>query len=151
MWWLYECSDPFRKIPIVVDCNTNLSTSQYQSICMSVSCACAMQQLAMRNIAWSTNSSSDNLPALDLQTHHRLETLKLNKLPISGLLLPNHVKSLVLSNLVLSHDNLEQPCRSQSSLGGLELELDNLSCRDHSGSRCLPVLDLQTHHRDAEI
>ena len=31
------------------------------------------------------------------------------------------------------------------SLGGLELKLDSLSCRD-SGSRCLPVLDLQKHH-----
>ena len=90
------------------------------------------------------------LPVLDLQNHHRLVGLYLVDLPISGLVLPGQEESplrfLKLEDLVLSHDSLVKVCGSLSSCSGLYHLWLRLSCSDQSGN-CLPVLDLQNHHR----
>ena len=89
---------------------------------------------------------------LNLQKHRKLYVLKLDSSSISGIILPSHdrikINYLVLSNLVLSHDSLEQLARSLSSLPlYVRRHLVNLSCSDHGGSCELPSLN----HPDTEL
>ena len=127
-----------------------LSYSRYHSLLSSISCATNLTNLTVRNISCETNVSSDCLPVLHLHKHHELWGLELDKISISGLLLPSQEVSnlykLYLDNLVLSHDNLVQLCSSLSSLTGLhQLGLTNISCSDDSLILGLPVLDLHRH------
>ena len=133
-----------------------LSCSQYHSLLSSISCATNLTTLALRSISCQTNVSSDCLLVLYLHKHHKLKMLDLGKISISGLLLPSQgeseLSSLLLHNLVLSHDNLVQLCSSLSTLTNLrELKLTNISCSDDSGSCDLPVLDLHRHCNIKEL
>ena len=126
------------------------SNDQNHRVGRSVSCATDLQRLELIGMTFSTKSSSD--PVLDLQKHNRLQVLQLNALPISGIQLPSQEESqlryLELWGLVLSHDNLVQLCGSLTSLSGLmELQLYDLSCSEHSGSRCLSAVDLSKRNR----
>ena len=112
--------------------------------------------MTLRSISCQTNASSDCLPVLYLHKHHKLRELKLelelDKISISGLLLPSqeesHLYKLYLYNLLLSQDNLVQLCTSLSSLTGLhKLALTNISCCDNNLNLGLPDLDLQRHDR----
>ena len=110
----------------------------------------------LTNLSCSAHSGRCPLPALGLDRHHELEWLKLDNTSISGLLLPgqeeSRIKCLYLYNLVLSHDSLVQLCKSLSFWVGLEvLNLDNISCSEHSGSCPLPVLGLDKHHKLQEL
>ena len=129
-----------------------LSSSHYHCLLSSVSCATNLTTLSLLSISCQKNDNSDRLPALDLQKHHKLETLRLNKISISDLVLPSQGVSqfckLDLYNLVLSHDNLVQLCTSLSSLLGLQgLNLDNLSCSDDGDSCRISVLYLHKHQK----
>ena len=100
------------------------------------------------------HAGSCYFPVLDLQTQIKLQCLLLRHLSVQGLQLPDmkmaRVSQLVVDNIkVKHHDVIQQLCSSMSSCYGLEenLELVNLSCSDHGGSCCLPVLDLQNHLR----
>ena len=132
--------------------DTILSSSHYHCLLSSVACATNLTTLALNSISCQQNDNSDRLPALDLQKHHKLEALRLDKISISDLVLPSQGESelskLYLYNLGLSHDNLVQLCTSLSSLSSLQdLRLSNLSCSDHSGSCCLSVLDLHKYDK----
>ena len=131
--------------------NLVLSHESLVQVCGSLSSSCSgLKELHLTSLSCSDQSGSC-LPALDLQKHHGLQMLVLDKLPISSLLLPGQEESaledLKLENLVLSHDSLVQVCRSLPSLSGLNwMYLTNLSCSDQSG-KCLPVLDLRKLQR----
>ena len=57
-----------------------------------------------------------------------------------------HISSLRLTRVTITHHDLEQLLGSLSSCSCLEtLDLDKVKCSEHSHSCCLPVLDLQQH------
>ena len=133
-----------------METDTILSSSHYHCLLSYVACATNLTTLALNSISCQQNDNSDRLPALDLQKHHKLEALRLDKISISDLVLPSQGESelskLYLYNLVLSHDNLVQLCSSLSSLSSLlDLRLDNLSCSDDGDSCRISVLDLHKH------
>ena len=125
-----------------------LSHDNLVQLCRSLSSLAGLEKLDLTNLSCSDHSGRFCLHVLGLLKHRELSELDIDRLPISGLLLPSQeslLRCLVLKNLVLSHDSLVQLCRSLSSLAGLEkLKLIDLSCRS---CRCLPVLDLQEHHK----
>ena len=128
-----------------------LLSSQYYSLLCCISSATNLTYLCLASISCQTHDSSDSLPVLDLHKHHKLWCLNLNKIPLSCLLLPSQEETqfrrLYLDKLSISHDNLEQLCKSLSFLVGLEsLYLIELSCSDHDGSCPLPVLGLDRNH-----
>ena len=132
--------------------NLVLSHDNLVQLCTSLSSLSTFMELRLTNLSCSDDGGSCRLSVLDLHRHHRLRRMKLDKISISGLLLPSQEQSqlqyLDLDNLVLSHDNLVQLCTSLSSLSTLmELRLTNLSCSDDGGSCRLSVLDLHRHHR----
>ena len=99
----------------------------------------------------SEHSDSLSYPVLDLQKHDKLVTLELLSLSIEGLLLPvegARITSLRLSDVTMSHHGCEQLPGSVTSCSHLEnMSLYNVSCREHRGSCCIPVLDLQKHDK----
>ena len=104
-------------------------------------------RLDFTSVSCSGHQDGCPLPVLDLHNHCGLWKLELDKISISGLVLPSLQKSqlskLSLNNLVLAHDNLVNICSSLSSVIGIyELRLINLFCRGHRDGCCLPVLDL---------
>ena len=129
-----------------------LLSSQYHSLLSCISSATNLTALELRSISCQTHGSSDRLSVLDLHKHHKLWYLRLDKIPLSCLLLPNQeetqLRNLRLEKLVMSHDNLVQLCKSLSFLVGLKmLYLNDLSCSDHDGRCPLPVLGLDRHHK----
>ena len=132
--------------------NLVLSHDNLVQLCSSLSSLTDLCEVELTNISCSDNSLNLCLPVLDLHRHCSIKELLLNKISISGLLLPSQEESrlryLYLDNLVLSHDNLVQLCSSLSSLTGLlRLKLTNISCSDNSLNLGLPDLDLQRHDR----
>ena len=132
--------------------NLVLSHDNLVQLCSSLSSLSSLQDLVLHNLSCSDDGGSCRISVLDLHKHHKLETLQLDKISISGLILPSQGESelsiLILFNLVLSHDNLVQLCSSLSSLSSLEeLVLDNLSCSDDGDSCRISVLDLHKHHK----
>ena len=130
--------------------NTCLSSSQYHSLLRSVSSAIELELLELVNISCQSNDSSEDLPVLDLSKHCRLQELWLDRISISGLVLPSQegsrLRTLDLFNLVLPHDNLVNICSSLSSGTGIEwLQLASMSCREHQDSCYAAVLDLHNH------
>ena len=130
--------------------NTCLSSSQYHSLLRSASSAIELELLELQNISCQSNDSSEDLPVLDLSKHCRLQELWLDRISISGLVLPSQegsrLRRLDLLNLVLPHDNLVNICSSLSSRTGIEwLQLASMSCREHQDSCCPAVLDLHNH------
>ena len=104
-----------------------------------------LDKLKLPILPCSEQSGACRFIVLNLQKHRKLYMLKLDSSSISGILLPSHdridIQALVLSDLVLSHDSLEQLPRSLSSLPRyVRLHLVNLSCSDHGGSCELPSL-----------
>ena len=129
-----------------------LLSSQYHSLLSCISSATNLTALELGSISCQTHGSSDRLSVLDLHKHHKLRYLRLGKIPLSCLLLPNQEETqfswLHLDKLSMSHDNLVQLCKSLSFLVGLTfLHLNDLSCSDHGGSCPLPVLGLDKHHK----
>ena len=129
-----------------------LLSSQYNSLLCCISSATNLTVLGLASISCQTHDISDSLSVLDLHKHHKLGYLRLNKIPLSCLLLPSQEETqfseLYLEKLSMSHDNLVQLCKSLSFEVGLEvLFLNDLSCSDHDGSCPLPVLGLDKHHK----
>ena len=59
-----------------------------------------------------------------------------------------HISSLRLTRVTITHHDLEQLLGSLSSCSCLEtLDLDKVKCSEQSHSCCLPVLDLQQHNK----
>ena len=105
-----------------------------------------LDRLKLPIMPCSETSDACRFTVLNLQKHRNLSVLKLDSSSISGLFLLSHdrikIKALAPSNLVLSHDSLEQLPRSLSSLTRyVRLHLVNLSCSDHGGSCELPSLN----------
>ena len=127
------------------------SSSQYHSLLRSASSAIELKLLLLRDISCQSNDSSEDLPVLDLSKHCRLRWLTLDRISISGLVLPSQEGSrlwkLFLYNLVLPHDNLVNLCSSLSSGTELLLNLDRVSCREHQDGCCLAALDVSNHCR----
>ena len=122
------------------------------NICSSLSSGTELQELNLDRVSCSEHQVSCCLAALDLSNHCRLQKLLLNKISISGLVLPSQegsrLRKLYLYNLVLPHDNLLNICFSL--LSGTEikvLKLTSLSCSQHQDGCSLPVLDLINHCR----
>ena len=99
----------------------------------------------------SKHSHSLSYPVLDLQKHNKLKTLQLCYLSIEGLLLPvegARITSLALSYVTMTHHVCEQLSESLLSSSRLEdLYLIDVRCREHRGSPCLSVLDLEKHDK----
>ena len=136
--------------------NLVLSHDNLVQICKSLSSLSSLRKLKLTNLSCSDDGGSCCLSVLDLHKHHKLRELTLDKISISGLLLrcqeESELDNMELLNLVLSHDNLVQICKSLSSLSSLrKLKLTNLSCSDDGGSCCLSVLDLHKHHKLREL
>ena len=128
------------------------SSSQYHSLLSSASSAIELKVLRLDNISCQSNDSREDLPVLDFSKHCRLQELWLDKISISGLVLPSQegsqLRRLFLYNLVLLHDNLVNICSSLSSRSEIEvMELTSLSCSQHQDGCSLPVLDLSKHCR----
>ena len=63
-----------------------------------------------------------------------------------------HISSLRLTRVTITHHDLEQLLGSLSSCSCLEtLDLDKVKCSEQSHSFCLPVLDLQKHNKLKEL
>ena len=104
-----------------------------------------LDKLKLPTMPCSEQIAACRFTVLNLQKHRNLKVLKLDSSSISGILLPSHdrikIYYLDLSNLVLSHDSLEQLPRSLPSLSRyVRPHLVNLSCSDHGGSCELPSL-----------
>ena len=132
--------------------HVRLSSSQYHSLLRSASSVIELELLWLHDISCQSNDSSEDLPVLDLNNHCRLDRLTLDKISISGLVLPSQEGSqlshLDLHNLLLPHDNLVNICSSLSSGTGIKyLILVSLSCSQHQDGCSLPVLDLHKHCR----
>ena len=111
-----------------------------------------LDKLKLPILPCSEQSGACRFIVLNLQKHQKLNVLKLDSSSISGILLPSHdrikINYLVLSDLVLSHDSLEQLARSLSTLPRyVRRHLVNLSCSDHGGSCELPSL----YHPDTDL
>ena len=124
-----------------------------QSLCVSLSSWSALENLGLINLSCSDHSERECLlPVLDLQKHHKLKELTLEKLSTEGLLIPHQqdtaMRGLWLDSVTMTHHDIQSLCVSLSSWSALEnLGLINLSCSDHSDRDCLlPMLDLQKHH-----
>ena len=132
--------------------NLVLSHDNLVQLCSSLSSLTDLYELALTNISCSDDSRSCDLPVLDIHRHCNIKELPLNKISISGLLLPiqeeSYLCKLDLDNLVLSHDNLVQLFTSLSFvITYLEmLDLTNLTCSDHDhGGSCRLLLALHRH------
>ena len=166
LWWLelnkisisglvLPCQEQSQLLGLYLH-NLVLSHDNLVQLCTSMSTLSSLLNLELTNLSCSDDGGSCHLSVLDLQRHHRLWDMKLDKISISGLILPSQKQSqlqnLELYNLVLSHDNLVQLCTSLSSLSSLEhLELTNLSCSDDGDSCHLSVLDIHRHNRLREL
>ena len=63
-----------------------------------------------------------------------------------------HISSLRLTRVTITHHDLEQLLGSLSSCSCLEtLDLSEVKCSEQSHSCCLPVLDLQQHNKLREL
>ena len=138
--------------------NVTMTHHDIQSLCVSLSSWSALEHLWLNNLSCSDHSDRDcPLPVLDLQKHHNLEDLRLEKLSVECLLIPNQqdteLRTLWLDSVTMTHHDIQSLCVSLSSWSALEnLRLINLSCSDHSDRDCLlPVLDLQKHHKLKEL
>ena len=110
-----------------------------------------LEYLYLLKVKCSEQSHSCCLPVLDLQQHNKLEELTLWDLSVKGLLLPverDRLTSLNLFNVTMNHQYLEQLLGSLSSCSCLEkLDLNEVTCSEHSPSCCIPVLGLQKHNK----
>ena len=128
------------------------SSSQNHNLLRPASSAIELDKLWLDNISCQSNDSGEDLPVLDLSKHCRLYELWLDRISISGLVLPSQegsrLRELYLNSLVLPHDNLVNICSSLSSGTELQvLNLDRVSCSEHQVSCCLAALDLSNHCR----
>ena len=135
--------------------NLVFSHGSLVQLCRSLSSLTNIERLELINLACNEHPDSCRLHILDLQKHHSLEVLTIDKIAISRLLLPSKTESqleqLNLNTLALSHDSLVQLCSSISALSGLDrLQCTNLSCGDHSGSSLLPLVDPLNEELDHE-
>ena len=122
------------------------------NICSSLSTVTEIWNLRLISVSCRTHQDYCCLPVLDIHSHCELQVLILDKIPISGLVVPSQEESqlirLYLYNLVLRCVQLVNLCSSLSSVTEIErLSLTRLSCRWHEDGCSLPVLDLRNHCR----
>ena len=111
------------------------------------------QHLELGALYCIDHDNSCCLPILNLQRHHSLETIFLQRLSVEGVLLPgqgtllSQLTYISVQGIQISHCGIEQlySClRDSSTLQ--RLSLMSPYCSDHGKSCCLPVLDLQRQH-----
>ena len=98
----------------------------------------------LTNLSCSEHSGRCRLNSLNLNSHHELKVVSLDKMSISWLLIPSQdgLENLELNNMALSHDSLVHLCSSLSSMPALErLKLTNLLCNDHDDRCGISILD----------
>ena len=121
----------------------------------SLSSCSDLEELDLDAVRCNEQSHSCCTPVLDLQKHKKLKKLWLENLSVGGLLLPVEgvrMTLLELTNVTMSHHDLEQLSGSLSSYSDLEkLALVAVICNEQSHSCCIPVLDLQKHNNLKEL
>ena len=133
--------------------NLVLSHDNLVNICSSLSSRTRIINLRLTSLSCIQHQNGCSLSVLDLHSHCRLRWLTLDKIAISGLVLPSQegsrLRELYLNNLVLSHDNLVGLCCAISSLSSIEiLQLTHVRCIEHDGSCDVPTLNLPTQETD---
>ena len=123
------------------------------NLCSSLSSRTRIINLRLTSLSCIQHQNGCSLPVLDLSKHCRLQNLLLNKISISGLVLPSQegsrLRELYLYNLVLPHGKLVGLCSTISSLSSLHLlTLIHIRCNNHDGSRNVPTLDLSKQESD---
>ena len=115
----------------------------------SLASCSGLEKLYLNRLICSEHGDRCFIPALDLQKHNKLETLKLLELSVEGLLLPltdTRLTSLNMFNVKLAH-SLEQLSGSLSSCISLnDLYLDKVAC-NNGDICCSLVLNLQNHNK----
>ena len=106
-----------------------------------------LKELDVRKVKCVEHGDTVCIPVLDLHKHNNLKRLVLDTISVECLLLPKGeatIKSLVLSNLTITHHSLEQIVKFVSFCPGLEyLVVRKVKCVEHIDTVCIPVLDLQ--------
>ena len=117
------------------------------------SCSC-LNNLNLE-ITCSEHSDSCCFSELDLQKLTKLENMELHSLSYAGLLLPMEgarITSLYLINITIDQHGLEKLQESMASCSSLKkLDLNTVTCSEHSDSYCPIVLDLQKHNKLEEL
>ena len=131
--------------------NVTMSHHSWEQLSGSVTSCSHLEYLSLGRVSCREHRGSCCIPVLDLQKHDKLKTLALWRLSIEGLLLPvegARITSLTLFNVTMTHHGCEQLSGSVTSCSHLEyLRLERVRCREHRGSSCIPVLDLQKHNK----
>ena len=129
--------------------NVTMTHHGCEQLSGSVTSCSHLEDLHLYRVRCREHRDSYCIPVLDLQKHDKLKTLKLMLISIEGLLLPvegARITSLTLYSVTMPHHGCEQLSGSLSSCSYLEdLYLNEVRCREHSDSCCIPVLDLQKH------
>ena len=90
---------------------------------------------------------SCSLPIMDLQSHNKLERLRLSDLAIDCLQLPagrSRFRYLDMNNVTMTHYSFKQLWKSLSSCFGLEeFGLNYVTCIGYRDRSCQPVMDLR--------
>ena len=131
--------------------NVTMPHHRCEQLSESLSSCSHLEELFLTGVRCRRHGASCCIAVLDLQKHDKLKTLELFVLSIEGLLLPvegARITSLRLFNVTMTLHGLEQLSECLSSCSYLEyLYLDEVRCREHSDSCCIPVLALQKHDK----
>ena len=131
--------------------NVTMSHHDLEQLSGSLSSYSDLEKLVLVAVICNEQSHNCCIPVLDLQKHNKLEILRLENLSVEGLLLTAEgvrMTFLMLSNVTMTHHDLEQLSGLLSSYSDLEvLDLDALICNEQSHNCCIPVLDLQKHNK----
>ena len=130
--------------------NLMLPHDNLVNICSSLSSGTGMETLVINSVSCREHQDGCSLPVLDLHNYCGLWELTLENISISGLVVPSqegtHLRTLLLDNLMLLHENLVNLCSSLSSWTEIEwLLIASVSCSEHQDGCSLPVLTLHTH------
>ena len=121
----------------------------------SLSSCSVLEYLYLHRVGCFEHNDSCSIPVLDLQTHNQLEQLRLGSLSVEGLLLPMEgarITSLYLINITIDQHGLEQLQESMASCSSLKkLDLNTVTCSEHSDNYCPIGLDLQKHNKLEEL
>ena len=100
--------------------SVKMTHNDIQSLYVSLPSSSALENLGLINLSCSDHSDRDCLlPVLNLQKHHNLEKLILEKLSVECLLIPNQqdteMRTLRLDSVKMTHHDIQSLCVSLSS------------------------------------
>ena len=117
----------------------------------SLSSCTSLLNVDLRRVRFSAHAYGTCIPVIDLQKHNKLEKLDLIDISVEGLLLPVEgatITTLELDNVTMTHHGLEQLTESLSSCTSLlKVHLRTVTCSEHAGGTCIPVIDLRQHNK----